>query len=109
MKFSGPRFSVPPCVFEDDLPYASLCLLIFLFSQSSFDGCCAPGYDSMMHALGTRCRNTISANLKLLHRRGWFHFSKRRGNSNKVMWLRLPARFVNSKDTPISVIHAMNG
>ena len=108
MKFSRERFSVPDCVFEDGLPYAALCLLVYLFSQSSVAGHCAPGYDAMMHALHTRCRNTINRNLRLLQKRGWFHYSKRRGNQNKSMWLCIPPRYAPKKTAHTSVIEEMN-
>src|SRR5207249_3810478 len=94
--------------FDDGLPYAAFYLLSFLLSESAVSGHCSPGYDAMMHAMHTRCRNTVNRNLHILEKRGWFHYCKRHGNQNKSIWLTVPARYAPRKAIPASVIHEMN-
>ena len=108
MKTTEPRFILPNCVFEDALPYAAFYLLCYLWSVSSVDGHCAPGYDKMLHAMSTRCRNTITRNLNILRKRGWFHYCKRKGNQNKAFQLCIPARYQTKKKIKTNVIAEFN-
>lgn len=93
MRLQDQRFSIPDCITEDNLPDKAFRLLVFLFKISDCAGRCSPGYETMKAGANITSRSTISEALKLLRKRGWFHFTKKGGNRNSVLWLRIPPRY----------------
>lgn len=94
MKLSCPRFSIPACLLEEDLPDKAKLLLIFLFSQSSIEGRCSPGYQAIKDGVGITSRSTISSALKLLRSKGWFLYVKKGNGRNSVFQLQIPKRLL---------------
>lgn len=93
MKLSGDRFSVPKCIFLDNLPGAAFRTLVFLFSVSDIAGRSAPGYDAIKKGARITSRNTVAASLKTLRKHGWFHFVNKSPGRNAAFLLRIPPRF----------------
>jgi hypothetical protein len=105
MRISGPRFSVTPCMQQDNLPDKAFRLLFFLFSVSDISGRASPGYAAMKIGADITSRSTISDALKLLKRHGWFHFVKKGNGRNTVFFLRIPPRFskTDKKELPAKI------
>ncbi len=96
MKISQSRFSVPFCVFTDPMPAKQRCLLVYLFSISSIEGGCEPGYTAMKNALrdhiGDKGSNTtVRKHLEGINADGWV-FAMHRTNGKMRIWLKIPPR-----------------
>lgn len=90
-------FSVPLCIFDDDMPAKRRCLLVFLFRVSRHGGECRPGYAAMRRAMrdadGERgCNATVRRHLAALEADGWIHHM-RRTQSAMLIYLQIPFRF----------------
>lgn len=97
MRFSEPRFSIPFAILNDDLPDKAIRLLIFLFSQSDFNGACSPGYKEMKAKADIGSDATIANTLRLLQRKGWIFHIKKGGSNRSTIWLQIPPRFRSPK------------
>jgi hypothetical protein len=99
MKLGNDGFSIPLCVFDDNLPDKALVLLCYLFKCSDIPGRCSPGYTQIMRDVGIGSRNTVNRNLSILRKRGWFDIVKKKGHRNTIYFLTIPARFSTFKQT----------
>lgn len=99
MKIHVSKFTLPDCALDDELPDKAFRLLAYLFSVSDFTGQCAPGYDEMMHHTQSTSRNTISRNMAILQKKGWFDYTRRRGHRTMRIHLRIPARYDVAEQT----------
>ena len=97
MKIDRARFSIPDCILDDDLPDKAFRLLVFLFHQSDISGRCAPGYEAIKEGACITSRTTISSAIKLLQKRGWFHFIKKGNGRHSTFFLRVPARYTGEE------------
>jgi hypothetical protein len=101
MKINGPRFSLPACIFSDNLPPRAFILLVYLFSESSVAGRVAPGYQAMKAATRTTTDATICSCLKLLRKHGWFDFVKKSNGRNAVYWLKIPDKYTRNEHAEV--------
>lgn len=93
MRIQEKRFSVPFCVFDDNLTSCAQVVLVFLFSQSDCGGHCRVSYDRISEFTGFASRNSISDALALLQKRGWF-YKRKRTNGAQIVQLRIPTRYM---------------
>ena len=97
MRIHQARFSVPFCIFEEPMPSKQLKLLLFLFSESTVEGGCSPGYRAMRHAMRDHDTDkgsdtTVLKYLDALNKAGWI-FAIHKTNGRMRIWLKIPARF----------------
>lgn len=110
MKVTQRRFSVPFCVLDEPMPSKALKLLVYLFSISSLDGACRPGYEHMRRIMRDheRCKGsdtTVRKHLDYLVEMQWISHI-RKTNARMIVWLRIPPRLrpVEVPKTTIAIV-----
>jgi hypothetical protein len=102
MRIIERRFSLPFCIFDEDMPDKAFRLLCFLFSVSDFKGASRPGYREMKNATGIGSDATVKASLDYLRESGWIFHIKKGGSNASTILLDIPSR-LREKDLPFDV------
>lgn len=102
MRITERRFSLPFCIFDEEMPDKTFRLLSYLFSISDFKGASRPGYREMKKAAGIGSDATVKAALDYLRKEGWIFHIKKGGSNASTIMLDIPSR-LRKKDLPADV------